>query len=94
MQRLIDRAAAFARLTAAGVSFLYMSILLPHLLGVQAESLSSPWFWAALCIAFSWIPLLIVNPRIAGNGSLLVLGLSVAPLFLIAAFFTVLLANG
>lgn len=93
MQRLIDRAAAFARLTAAAVSFLYMMLLLPHLLGVQAESFSSLWFWGGLCVALSWIPILIVHPRIARDGSLLALALSVAPLALIAAFFTVLFAN-
>ncbi len=89
-QALMHKVAFIARIGAALVSFLYMLILLPHIEGIEAHHFSSIWFLGAWIVALVWIPLLLLQRRLDQLEEPVIIGLSVAPLFLFAIFFGML----
>lgn len=93
MKAGMNTTASVARVSAAVVSFFYMILLLPHLAGFEPENMTSGWYVAALTIAFSWVPILVMHARARQLDERLLLALSFAPMILFVGFFTLLFAK-
>lgn len=89
----MQRAASFARISAAVVSFSYMIILLPHFAGITPQHFSSGWFLGGIAIALAWIPILLFTIRLGKDGEERAVALSFLPLVLFAAYFGALLVS-
>ena len=82
------------RIAVAGISFLYMLLVSPHLIsgGIQLhlENMRYAIYDAAIVVAFGWIPLIVLHLRADRISTKYLVLLSLLPALFVSGFFALI----